>query len=161
MLVRRLTPTDVDTLRTIRLEALRTDPDAFGSTLEREEGRSDDDWRAWLGRGATFVADVDGEPSGLVVALAQDDPSIVALLAMFVSSRARRSGVGQALVEAAVEWAANAGAERVVLMVIEGNTPAISALRVVRIRLHRRGVQSRDRDGATELEMARVIRTGR
>ena len=68
MVVRRLTPTDVDTLRAIRLEALRTDPDVFGSTLEREEGRSDDEWRAWLGRGVTFVAEVDGEPSGLVVA---------------------------------------------------------------------------------------------
>jgi GNAT superfamily N-acetyltransferase len=160
VLVRRLTPTDVDTLRAIRLEALRTDPDAFGSTLEREEGRSDDDWRAWLGRGATFVADIEGEPSGLVVALQQHDASIVALLAMFVSSRARRLGLGQALVEAAVEWAASVRAERVVLMVIEGNAPAISLYESCGFAFT--GLrQSRDRDGATELEMARVIRTAR
>jgi ribosomal protein S18 acetylase RimI-like enzyme len=160
VLIRRLTPTDIDTLRAIRLEALRTDPDAFGSTLEREKGRSDDDWRAWLGRGATFVADDDGEPSGLVVALTPDNPSTVALLAMFVSSRARRSGVGQALVEAAVEWAASTQAERVVLMVIEGNTPAISLYESCGFTFTG-ARQSRDRDGATELEMVRVIRTER
>jgi GNAT superfamily N-acetyltransferase len=157
VLVRRLTPTDIDTLRAIRLEALRTDPDAFGSTLEREEGRGDDDWRAWLGRGATFVAD---GPVGLVVALPQDDPGTVALLAMFVSPRARRAGVGQALVEAAVEWATSTGAERVVLMVIEGNTPAISLYESCGFAFT--GLrQSRGRDGATELEMVRVIRTAR
>ncbi len=160
MRVRQLTPTDIDTLRSIRLEALRTDPDAFGSTLEREEGRSDDDWRAWLGRGATFVGEVDGEPSGLVVALAQDDRSTVALLAMFVSARARRAGVGRALVEAAVGWAANTGAERVVLMVIDGNTPAIRLYESCGF-VFTGGRVSRERDGATELGMARVIRTAR
>ena len=161
MLVRQLTPNDIETLRAIRLEALRTDPDAFGSTLEREEGRSDDDWRAWLGRGVTFVAEVDGEPSGLVVALAQDDdPSTCGIYAMFVTTRARRSGVGQALVEAAVDWAASVRAERVVLMVIEGNAPAINLYKSCGFTFT--GLrQSRDRDGATELEMAHVIRTER
>ena len=157
MLVRRLTPTDIDTLRRIRLEALRTDPDAFGSTLEREESRSDDDWRAWLGRGATFVAESDGEPSGLVVALAQDDPSIVALLAMFVSSRVRRQGVGRALMEAAMEWAHAMGAERLELMVVEGNAPAASLYEACGFVYTGRS-ELRDRDGAVERQMARVTR---
>jgi GNAT superfamily N-acetyltransferase len=156
--VRQLTPNDIDTLRTIRLEALRSDPDAFGSTLEREEGRSDDDWRAWLGRGATFVAEVDGAPSGLVVASAPNDPSTVGLYAMFVSARARGAGVGRALAEAAVAWATGTGAERVVLMVIEGNTPAIRLYESCGFAFT--GVREpRERDGAIELEMACVVRT--
>ncbi len=45
-------------------------------------------------------------------------------------------------------------------MVIEGNTPAISLYESCGFAFT--GLrQSRDRDGATELEMARVIRTGR
>ena len=95
-----------------------------------------------------------------MVGLAQNDPSVVALLAMFVSSRARRSGVGQALIEATVEWAASAGAERVVLLVIEDNTPAIRLYESCGFAFTG-ARQSRDRDDATELEMARVIRTAR
>ena len=79
---------------------------------------------------------------------------------MFVTPRACGAGVGTALVEAAVEWAASVGAERVVLMVIEGNTQAISLYESCGFAFT--GLrQSRDRDGATELEMARVIRIER
>jgi GNAT superfamily N-acetyltransferase len=157
VLVRRLAPTEVDTLRTIRLEALRADPDAFGSTLEREEGRSDDDWRAWLGRGATFVAD---GPVGLVVALPQQDPTTVALLAMFVAGRARRQGVGRALIEAAVEWAESIGGARVTLMVVEHNGSARALYESCGFA-YTGEQQTRERDGAIELVMTRVIRTAR
>ena len=62
--------------------------------------------------------------SGLIVAIPHDDPTTVGIYAMFVSSRARRGGVGRALVEAAIEWATGRDAERVTLMVIDGNEPA-------------------------------------
>jgi GNAT superfamily N-acetyltransferase len=154
--VRRLAPADVETLRTIRLEALRSDPDAFGSTLEREEGRSDDDWQAWLGRGATFVAETDDGPVGLIVARPHDDPTTVGIYAMFVSSRARRGGAGRALVEAAIEWATDSGAEQLTLMVIDSNEPASKLYESCSGESERR-----ERDGAVELAMTRVIRTAR
>jgi GNAT superfamily N-acetyltransferase len=158
--VRRLAPADGETLRTIRLEALRSDPDAFGSTLEREESRSDDDWRAWLGRGATFVAETDDGPVGLIVAIPHDDPTTVGIYAMFVSSRARRGGVGRALVEAAIEWATGRDAERVTLMVIDGNEPASKLYESCGFTYSGES-ERRERDGAVELAMSRVIRTAR
>ncbi|HMK10666.1 MAG TPA: GNAT family N-acetyltransferase [Acidimicrobiales bacterium] len=157
MAVRQLGPGDVETLRTIRLEALRSDPDAFGSTLERELGRSDDDWRAWLARGATFVAEDDAGPNGVIVAIPQDDPRIVGIFAMFVSDRVRREGVGKALLQAAVGWAASTGAERAALMVVEGNEPAASLYEACGF-VYSGPSALRDRDGAIEREMIRVIR---
>ena len=145
---------------TIRLEALRTDPDHVRQHARREEGRSDDDWRAWLGRGATFLSWKTATIRwGLIVAVANDEGD-ADLYAMFVSPRARRLGVGRALVAAGTAWAAEIGARRVVLMVIEGNTRAISLYESCGFAFT--GLrQSRDRDGATELEMARVIRIER
>lgn len=160
MQVRRLDPADVATLRTIRLEALRSDPDAFGSSLEREEGRTDADWRTWLGRGATFVAEEQGDPVGLVCAVPHADPATVGLYAMFVSSRARRRGVGRALVEVAVEWATTAGAEQVTLMVIEGNDAASTLYESCGFTYSGES-ERRERDDAVELVMTRVIRTAR
>jgi GNAT superfamily N-acetyltransferase len=161
MSVRRLGPADVETLRSIRLEALRSDPDSFGSTLEREEGRSDDDWRAWLGRGATFVAEEEGHPVGLVVVVPdEDDPTTVGLYAMFVSQRARRQGVGRALIDAAIDWAKVNRAERVTLMVLEGNDSAMRLYESCGFTYSGES-ERRERDDAIELAMTRVIRTAR
>lgn len=154
--MRRLGLHDVDTLRTIRLEALRSDPDAFGSTIEREEGRTLDDWRGWLARGATFVAEDDVGPTGLIVAVPYDDPAGVGIYSMFVSGRARRRGVGRALVEAALDWAQTTGAERADLMVKEGNEPAASLYEACGF-VYSGNTERRERDGAVEREMVRSI----
>ena len=159
MRVRKLTPDDIETLRTIRIESLRSDPDAFGSTLAREEGRTDDDWRSWLGRGATFVAEDDEGPVGLVVVIAHDPPP-AGIYAMFVSPRARRGGVGKALVEAALAWSDAVGAPETALLVVDGNTAAITLYESCGFAFTGR-TEIRERDGVVEREMARVSRTRR
>ena len=156
MRVRPLGPEDVDTLRAIRLEALRSDPDAFGTTLAREEARTEDEWRAWIGRGATFVAEDEVGPSGLIVAVPQEGRRVVGIFAMFVSARARRQGVGRTLVEAAVEWATSQGAERVELMVVQRNDAAASLYEACGFAYTGQS-ERRERDDAVELEMARSL----
>ena len=142
----------------MRLRALADAPEAFGSTLEREQARTLDDWRAWLGRGATFVAEGGvaerGAPVGLVSAFPESE-SLAHLVSMWVDAPARGSGVAGTLVDAALAWTAEAGLGRVHLFVVEGNDRARRLYERHGFRLTGHTI-TRERDGALELEMERI-----
>jgi predicted GNAT family acetyltransferase len=55
--LRRLGPDDWEDFRDIRLRSLHESPDAFGSTLEREQAFTEDDWRRRLTGPVYVVAD--------------------------------------------------------------------------------------------------------
>lgn len=114
-------------LRTIRLRALADAPDAFGSTYDEAATPPLGSWTAQLQEIATFVAVVNGEDVGLVRG-AHDDlqPDAAWLISMWVSPEARGQGVGEALIDAVVEWARISGARRVLLDVGDHNQPAIA-----------------------------------
>ena len=163
IVVRRADPSDIPVLRETRLRALRDSPAAFGSTLERELSRSDDDWRGWFHPGSVFLAE---DESGAVVGMVCSAPDAgreddggddrVWLMAMWVAPDARGDGVGDLLAAAVVDAARSTGANTVALHLIDDNVPAR--------RLYERcgfvdnGVRMiRERDGATEIEMCRSV----
>jgi GNAT superfamily N-acetyltransferase len=123
---------DWERIREIRLRSLREDPEAFGSTLEREEGQHEEQWRAfaagWDGaiRQVVFAAaDEGGRWIGIAMGVVwAGDPSLANLIAMWVDAPARGRGVGEQLVERVAAWALDVGADRLELCVTERNAPA-------------------------------------
>lgn len=109
--VRRARTEEWDALRSLRLRALRTDPLAFGSTLEREETFPEELWRSRALRGAeasdqaTFVAVTpEGNLVGTAVVTGSDRGC--AVYGMWVDASRRGEGVGGLLLDAALGWAA-------------------------------------------------------
>jgi GNAT superfamily N-acetyltransferase len=134
--IRRIRPDEGPRLRALRLRALADAPMAFGSTLAREEAYTADVWRKRAEHGAagvdsvTFVAERDGRWLGIVTGLARDDevpddPRPV-LVAMFVAAEARGHGLGDALVDAVVDWARSLKAGGLTLWVTATNTAAVT-----------------------------------
>jgi ribosomal protein S18 acetylase RimI-like enzyme len=132
--IRRLVPDEWATLRQVRLTALADAPDAFSSTLDQELAFDEHRWRKWIFSSACFAAWRDGQPTGLAcgfddkaaVKAARDDagPGAWHLVAMWVSPRARGSGMADNLVEAVCAAAAADGAPLVALWVTDVNARA-------------------------------------
>lgn len=114
--------------RAMRLRALAEAPDAFGSTLAGWTGANDleERWRQRLAEVEfNVLADLEDSPVGMVSA-AVSAPAEVELLSMWVAPEARGRGIGDALVQAVMGWAAEAEAHRVVLGVRQANAHAIA-----------------------------------
>lgn len=126
--VRRIRPDDGPLLKRVRLAALLDTPSAFARTHAEESAYADDEWtrRAteWSAghEGLTAFAELDGEVVGLVGGH-RPASGATELVSMWVDPRARGNGVGQALIDAVVEWA---GGKAVELWVTHGNDPAIA-----------------------------------
>ena len=131
--VRPAEPGDAEQL--VRLaRAVSAEPEAWLISADGE-WRSVGDERRYLkavrryAHAAVYVA--EREEDGAIIArlsLARDThpaSAHVADLGLMVAADARRQGVGQALLEAAVEWARGAGVRKLELHVFPWNEPAI------------------------------------
>ena len=117
-------------MRDIRLAALQEAPYAFGSAYAREALFTKEQWLArFHDRAATYLAYLPGlaEPAGIGgVYIREDDagnrsPGVVS---MWVRPAARGQKVGEALVEAAADWARHRGFGVLHLGVTESNVVA-------------------------------------
>ena len=125
--IQRLAAHEAPRLRAIRLRALAESPNAFGSTCDEAAALPPDSWAAQLQSMATFLAVVDGEDVGLVRGAPDEARTDAAwLISMWVAPEVRGRGVGEALVDAVVEWARASGARRLLLDLGDHNRPAIA-----------------------------------
>ncbi|MBO0926640.1 GNAT family N-acetyltransferase [Cellulomonas sp. zg-ZUI199] len=128
VLIRRVDEDDWPTVRDIRLRALRESPDAFGSSLAREELFAESHWRMRLRTSSTWVAlDEQGTPRGLVSLVQEpgspdDDRHVVSL---WVAPEVRRRGIGWSLLDAVVRAGAADSARTVSLWVVDDNASAV------------------------------------
>lgn len=125
--IQRLSVDEPLRLRHIRLRALAQAPDAFGSTYADAAARSLESWQQQLQEIATFVAVKDSEDVGLVrCASDTQHPDTKWLISMWVAPESRGRGVGDALIDAVIEYARSSGASRLLLDVGDHNHQAIS-----------------------------------
>jgi RimJ/RimL family protein N-acetyltransferase len=106
--VRRLEPSDAAIYREIRLEALQKNPEAFGSTFERENAQPLSWFEAAIRRADIFGGFLDGTLAGIAGFAAQEGVKHAhkgLLWAMYVRSAARKSGLGKILVAAVLDHA--------------------------------------------------------
>jgi GNAT superfamily N-acetyltransferase len=114
----------------LRLHALADSPDAFGSTLAKEQNRSDAEWTSRLAAGANswdfpVVAEVAGEPIGLAWGrIEKSNPHVANLYQMWVAPSHRCLGAGRMLLEAVIAWARAKNASCLELGVTCGDSPA-------------------------------------
>ncbi len=126
-MVREVQADEWESLRDVRLAALREAPYAFGSTYAREAPFTEQQWRGRLSsRAVTFFAFTgepgSSEPAGLAGVYEEDGAADI--VSMWVRPAARGYGVGQALVEAAADWAKARDHDALYLWVTETNAAA-------------------------------------
>jgi GNAT superfamily N-acetyltransferase len=131
--IRRLRRGDGHQLREIRLRALVDAPYAFSSSSERESDLGKEFWNervteSELGEdGVVFVAVDNSRGLGMAGgSLVGKERTVAMLWGMWVDPRARRAGLGRALVDVVAGWARDAGADRLRLAVTdcEASAPA-------------------------------------
>jgi GNAT superfamily N-acetyltransferase len=135
MEIRAVRPEEAALLRDVRLRALADAPEAFLTTLDEALAYPEQVWRERAatqpGR-VTFIAEEPGSDrwwgmvGGLLETLQADEPPAVYLVGMWVDPARRGTGLGQALVQAVLDWATAQGVGRVELDVVETNAPAIT-----------------------------------
>jgi GNAT superfamily N-acetyltransferase len=130
--IRRIAAGEWRELRELRLRALMDAPDAFGSTHDREASDPEQQWVDWAIDGAeggssfTVVGVADGRWIGMAIgAPHRDHPGEAGLFAMWVDPSERGAGIGGALVERVVDWAASVGFSILRLRVSMSNDPAV------------------------------------
>jgi RimJ/RimL family protein N-acetyltransferase len=144
--IRRLETSDAALYREIRLEALQQNPEAFGSTFERENAHPLPWFEAAIGRSDIFGAFLDGNLAGIaayVVPESSKQAHKALLWGMYVRSAARNSGLGKRLVAAVLNHA-RGRVEMVQLTVVSENDGArrlYSALGFVEYGLEKRALK--------------------
>ncbi len=131
-MIRSLEAEDLESYRTIRGEALRTDPDAFGETSEHFRGRAGSDFQEWFerhvdpGRTGILVYEIDDAPWAMCgLGVSDADSTEGFLWGLFTSPSVRRRGIGVALLREAEAWLASHGVQRITAKVAAPNLDAI------------------------------------
>jgi ribosomal protein S18 acetylase RimI-like enzyme len=96
--VRRLGPDDWEMFREIRLRSLADSPDAFGSTLEREQAFTEADWRQRLSGPVYAVTD----PGPVAVGGLFDDGGVLHVWGMWTDPAHRGRGHAHRILDALI-----------------------------------------------------------
>ena len=127
LLIRQITPDEIEVFRRIRLEALEREPASFASRHGDWMILSDDEWRLRL-NDPVFVAFNESEPVG-IMGLLRSRPRKMAhravLVMVYIRKEFRRTGLAKALLERIVDFAKDEGISQIELGVSAENAGAL------------------------------------
>ncbi|HTA59580.1 MAG TPA: GNAT family N-acetyltransferase [Candidatus Baltobacteraceae bacterium] len=125
--IRQLTAADAASFCELRLEGLRLNPEAFGSTYDFEKDQPLERYTGWLTNSAVFGAYQNSHLIGtasFTQLSGQKDSHKGLLRAMYVRPAARRTGAGRQLVQAIIHHAREK-VEQLQLVVVSTNQSAL------------------------------------
>ena len=125
--IEKLGPDQWKIYKRVRLEALKDEPDAFGSTYDQESQYIEGDWRRRLEKNdrKTFVAKLDSLiPIGLITCAPYGDKA--GLFGMWVNPDYRGQGFGGQLVDVVIKYARDKKFSAILLDVADNNNLAIA-----------------------------------
>ena len=125
----------------------------FGSTLAREEGFDEDEWRRRASRPVTYVATRGGRDVGL--AGVHEFDGTWQVVSMWIDPGSRGKGIVDGLMRACEATAREAGADRLTLGVMEDNPAGRTAYR--RLGFAFTGRRDHIREGRDELWMEKRL----
>ncbi|MFS0688319.1 GNAT family N-acetyltransferase [Sporosarcina sp. 179-K 8C2 HS] len=130
MEIRKLCPEDAEAYFQIRLEALYTNPEAFGSSYEEEKKQTADKYKERFGPADSFTFGAFDESKliGVITLLTEKTKKMkhrATIVAMYVTPEKRGKGVAKTLMNEAINKARSLeGIEQVYLTVVNSNVAA-------------------------------------
>lgn len=128
--VTELSPHDWRLFKDIRLEALQSDPDAFGATLKGEASWNDEEWIKRISdpkRFYLFAKSYDKITGMVGVAQSKEEEKILIVIGMYINKEFRKQGLGKRLLEEALDRARKfEGYDNIKLWVHKDQHPAIN-----------------------------------
>ena len=108
--IRKLTENNWYELSQIRLKALLSDPQVFGSSYEKEKDTREAEWRELLRSKevAVFLIFADENPIGMTcISISRDDPTkkTALLWGSWLAPEFRRRGLSELMYRARIDWA--------------------------------------------------------
>lgn len=127
-MIRHLGPGDVDLFRSIRLEALRTEPAAFASSHDDWAALPEAEWARRLTANAVFVDLHEGEPVAIMGLMRQTASKMAhraTVIMVYVRRDRRGHGHAKALLDTLVTHARESGVRLLELAVSAENPAAL------------------------------------
>lgn len=127
--IRRIRPEEGPALRAVRLAALASDPEAFGSTIDEEARHPGEHWARRARAGAEsdtdaifFLLDESNPPHGMVGAFTHERSRY--LWGMWVAPERRGHGAGERLLKTVLGWCREHPGEKPVRLDVNPNQKA-------------------------------------
>ncbi|KZL20880.1 Mycothiol acetyltransferase [Pseudovibrio axinellae] len=127
-MIRQIFADDLVFFKNIRLEALRSEPDAFCATLKDWQDLSDQQWLQYIERSTMLIAFEQGNPVGMMALFRETDTKRrhrASIKMVYLNKSQRGNGTASAMLNCLIDLARQQGVTHLDLKVNAANTSAV------------------------------------